>query len=196
VIALVLAVVVGSKQFTESVILAEVATQTLQSAGIAAQHRRELGGTRVLWEALRARQIDAYPEYTGTITEELLPGERDLHAALARLGLRMTAPLGFEDNYAIGMRRDLAERLRVRSISDLSRHPITSSPFARCSAARSTRPISTRRMRRSAPATSPSWTTTAAPFPGTRRSFSFAPICRNGRSAVFLGWKGASAPTT
>lgn len=122
-IALVLAVVVGSKQFTESVILAEVATQTLQSAGIAAQHRRELGGTRVLWEALRARQIDAYPEYTGTITEELLPGERDLHAALARLGLRMTAPLGFEDNYAIGMRRDLAERLRVRSISDLSRHP-------------------------------------------------------------------------
>src|SRR5207253_3825833 len=75
-----LAVQVGSKQFTESVILDEVAVQALQAEGVAAQHRRELGGTRILWDALRAGQIDSYPEYTGTIAEELLPGEKDMAA--------------------------------------------------------------------------------------------------------------------
>jgi osmoprotectant transport system permease protein len=122
-IALLLALVVGSKQFTESVILGEIATQALQQAGIGSTHRRELGGTRVLWEALRAGQIDLYPEYTGTLSEELLHGESDLPAALEKLGLRMSPPLGFEDNYAIGMRRDTAQRLGLHSISDLAKRP-------------------------------------------------------------------------
>ncbi|HUJ24886.1 MAG TPA: glycine betaine ABC transporter substrate-binding protein [Myxococcales bacterium] len=122
-ILLLLAIVVGSKQFTESVILGEIAAQELQSAGIAASHRRELGGTRVLWEALRAGQIDLYPEYTGTLEQELLPGERDLPAALSRLGLRMGPPIGFEDDYAIGVRRDVAARFGLRAISDLPAHP-------------------------------------------------------------------------
>jgi osmoprotectant transport system permease protein len=117
------AVQVGSKQFTESVILAELAAQTLQAQGVAASHRRELGGTRVLFEALRARQIDVYPEYTGTIAEELIPGERDLPAALQRMGIHLGRPLGFENDYAIGMRREVAERLGIRAISDLARHP-------------------------------------------------------------------------
>jgi osmoprotectant transport system permease protein len=123
VILILLAIVVGSKQFTESVIVGEIAAQALQASGAAASHRRELGGTRVLWEALRAGQIDVYPEYTGTISEEILPGERDLPAALEGMGIRMGRPIGFEDNYAIGIRRDIAERLGLRTISDLSRHP-------------------------------------------------------------------------
>ncbi len=114
---------VGSKQFTESVILAEIAVQTLRAAGIAAEHRRELGGTRVLWEALRARQIDLYPEYTGTIAQELLGGRRELAPALAELGMRMGGALGFEDTYAIGMRRADAARLGIRSLSALARRP-------------------------------------------------------------------------
>ena len=114
---------IGSKQFTESVLLSELAAQSLEAEGVRAQHRRELGGTRVLWEALRLGQIDAYPEYTGTIAEELLPGERDLPAALERAGIRMGRSLGFEDDYALGMRRDLAARLGIRTISDLARHP-------------------------------------------------------------------------
>ncbi len=124
-IALLLAVAVqiGSKQFTESVILAEIAVQTLRAAGVDAEHRRELGGTRVLWEALRARQIDLYPEYTGTISEELLGGARELAAELARRGMRMSRSLGFEDTYAIGMRRADAGRLRIRTLSDLAAHP-------------------------------------------------------------------------
>src|SRR5205823_10696985 len=93
-LALAAALQVGSKQFTESVILAEIAVQTLRAAGVEADHRRELGGTRVLWEALRGRQIDVYPEYTGTLTEELLRGERDVAAALPRLGQRAGRSLG------------------------------------------------------------------------------------------------------
>lgn len=120
-ILLLLALVVGSKQFTESVIVAEIAVEALRAEGIPATHRRELGGTRVLWEALRAGQIDVYPEYTGTIAEELLPKEGDLAAALARIGLRMAGPIGFEDTYAVGMRRKDADRLGVRTISDLAR---------------------------------------------------------------------------
>ena len=114
---------VGSKQFTESVIVAEIAVQTLRAAGIAAEHRKELGGTRVLWEALRAGQIDLYPEYTGTLSQELLGGERDVAAALRAAGLRMSASLGFEDTYAMGMRRADAERLGIRSLSDLAARP-------------------------------------------------------------------------
>jgi len=121
-LALAVALQVGSKQFTESVILAEIAVQALRSAGVEADHRRELGGTRVLWEALRARQIDLYPEYTGTIVEELLGGERDFAGALDRLGMRAGGGLGFEDTYAIGMRRLEADRLGIRSLSDLARH--------------------------------------------------------------------------
>ena len=114
---------VGSKQFTESVILGELARQTLESAGLPAAHRRELGGTRVLWEALRAGQIDVYPEYTGTLLQEILPGANDLAAALAAQGVKSTAPLGFEDSYAVGVRRAVAERLGLRTLSDLARHP-------------------------------------------------------------------------
>src|SRR3984893_3288438 len=121
-VLLAIAVQVGSKQFTESVILAEIAGQTLRAAGVDAEHRRELGGTRVLWEALRVRQIDVYPEYTGTISEELLRGEADLAPALERNGMRMAGPLGFEDTYAIGMRRSDAARLGVRSLSQLAGH--------------------------------------------------------------------------
>ena len=113
---------VGSKQFTESVILAEIAVQTLRAAAIPAEHRRELGGTRVLWEALRAGQIDLYPEYTGTISQELLGGRSDLGPALERLGMRMGGPLGFEDAYAIGMRRTEALRLGIGSLSALAAH--------------------------------------------------------------------------
>ncbi len=113
---------VGSKQFTESVLLGELARQTLERSGVAAVHRRELGGTRVLWEALLAGQIDVYPEYTGTLAEEILPGAQ-LDEALRARGLRAGPPLGFEDTYAIGVRREAGARLGLRKLSDLAGHP-------------------------------------------------------------------------
>jgi osmoprotectant transport system permease protein len=119
---------VGSKAFTESVILGEVATQLLRSAGVPALHRRELGSTRVLWNALLAGEIDVYPEYTGTIAQELIPGmvgsgEAEIRAVLAARGVVMSRSLGFNDTYAIGVRRQKAERLGLSKLSDLARHP-------------------------------------------------------------------------
>jgi osmoprotectant transport system permease protein len=119
---------VGSKAFTESIVLGEIVTRTVASAGTPAVHRRALGGTRVLWEALRQGEIDLYPEYTGTLAREILAGQPigddgALRRALAAQGVGIAARLGFEDTYALGMRRADAERLGVRTISDLLRHP-------------------------------------------------------------------------
>ena len=120
--------VIGSKLFTESVILGEIIAQTAAANGATAEHRDELGGSQILFNALRAGEIDAYPEYTGTIRLELL---RDLElrtdtqvaAALARLGVRMTWGLGFNNTYALGMTKARAAELGVRTASDLLAHP-------------------------------------------------------------------------
>ncbi len=120
---------IGSKAFTESVVLGEIARLDLHEHGIDAVHRRSLGGTRILWRALRHGDIDVYPEYTGTIVQELLPDTprgaslAQLRARLKPLGIGMTAPLGFEDSYALGMRTRLAQKLGISTISDLRAHP-------------------------------------------------------------------------
>lgn len=119
---------VGSKAFTESVLLGEMAVQLASAAGVPAIHRRALGGTRVVWEALLRGEVDLYPDYTGTLAREILAvdppaDEAALRAALSRHGLAMTRPLGFEDKYAIGVRRDVATRLGLSRVSHLVRHP-------------------------------------------------------------------------
>jgi osmoprotectant transport system permease protein len=122
---------VASKSFTESVLLAEIAMQLARAGGAPAEHRRALGGTRLCWNALRAGQIDLYPEYTGTLFEEILQTpaadrREDLTGLRKRLeaeGLGVVGPLGFNNTYALGMREDVAARLGIRAISDLARHP-------------------------------------------------------------------------
>ncbi len=121
-------VVIGSKKFTESVILAEIAGMLVAQGGSAVELKAELGGTRILFEALRRGEIDIYPEYTGTITQEILADRQletdaQLRAALAELGIAMTAPLGFNNTYAIGMRPEHADELGIAAISDLVGHP-------------------------------------------------------------------------
>ena len=119
---------IGSKYFTESVILGEMLAHLVRAAGAEPEHRAELGGTQILWNALVAGEIDAYVEYTGTMTQELFANQRlrtdaDIRQRLAQSGVRMGQPLGFNNAYAIGMKEDLAERLAVRTISDLAAHP-------------------------------------------------------------------------
>ena len=119
---------IGSKLDTGSVLLGEMATLLVRDAGTPATHRQELGGTLVLWEALDAGQIDAYPEFTGTLAYDILKDPtltdfEQLRAALAARGIGTTRPLGFESNYALGVRADTAARLGLRTISDLARHP-------------------------------------------------------------------------
>ena len=120
-------VIIGSKNFTEAVILGEMGAAVGRQAGVMVEHQRQLGGTRILWRALETGAIDAYAEYTGTLAEELLqmPGaDREaLRHALAQRGLAMTEPLGFDNTYALGMREDRARALGVATISDLRTHP-------------------------------------------------------------------------
>ena len=121
-------VVIGSKKFTESYVLGEIAKRTLDEAAIPAEHRQGMGGTIILWEALRGGQIDAYPEYTGTIATEILKSDSTLSLdqirnSLEKVGVGMTAPLGFNNTYALVMRRSEAQRLGIRTISDLQRYP-------------------------------------------------------------------------
>ena len=119
---------IGSKKFTESVILGELVAQLGQHAGSRVRHRRELGGTRVLWNALLAGDVDIYPEYTGTLLQEILAGreiesDTELKPVLAAYGVRMSAPLGFNNTYAIGMLNARARALDIKTISDLRVHP-------------------------------------------------------------------------
>ena len=124
---------VGSKRFTESYVLGEIARQTLQRAGVPADHRQGLGNTAILEQALASGQVDVYPEYTGTIVRELLkrdppadappPTLAEINAWLAPRGLKAGVPLGFNNTYALAMREADAARLGVDSISALARLP-------------------------------------------------------------------------
>lgn len=128
-------VVVASKPFGESYLLAEVFAQLLESRGIVVRRQPGLGATEIAYSALRRDAIDVYPEYTGTallaiLGDTLTPAmRRDPRAtyahvartSFARDGVRWLAPLGFQNGYAIAVRRTTAEQLGVRTLSDLAR---------------------------------------------------------------------------
>jgi osmoprotectant transport system permease protein len=125
---------VGSKRFTESYILGEIVLQSARAVLGRRARRPGMGGTAILLQALKSGAIDVYPEYTGTIAREILKtdarlGWRELNARLASLGLAASVPLGFNNTYAIGVRRTEAERRGLRRISDLARHPDLSFGF-------------------------------------------------------------------
>ena len=121
-------IVVGSKRFTESYVLGEIAKKKLTSAGFAVEHKQGMGGTVVLWQALKTGGIGVYPEYTGTIGEEILKSKTLLsndamRAALKAQGIGMSEELGFNNTYALTMRRDKAAKLGITKISDLKNYP-------------------------------------------------------------------------
>ncbi len=116
-------VAIGAKKFTESFLLAEMGANLSRQSGVVAE-RKDLGSTPTLWIALTQGDIDVYPEYTGTITRQILKDDPpDLAAALAVHGVRMSKSLGFRNNYALGMRKDVAAARGIRTISDLRNHP-------------------------------------------------------------------------
>jgi osmoprotectant transport system permease protein len=121
-------VIVSSKKFTESYVLGEIAKKALTDAGLEVDHRQGIGATGIVWEALRTGSISTYPEYTGTISEEILKSKSKLtpdqmREQLKPFGVGMMNDLGFDDTYALVMRRDQAKSLGIRTISDLQRHP-------------------------------------------------------------------------
>lgn len=122
------AIRIGSKKFTESVILGELAARLAKTKNARVKHLRELGGTRVLWNALVNGDIDLYPEYTGTLLQEIfsrqhLTSQTQLPALLEKFGVKMSQPLGFNNTYALGMKKQTAGKLNVTRISDLVNYP-------------------------------------------------------------------------
>ena len=120
---------VGSKRFTESYILAEIAAQTVNGAGeVRATHQQGLGNTAIVFAALKSGAIHLYADYTGTVAFELLgmkavPDLNTLNRELGRHGLAAGVPLGFSNSYALALPESRAEALGIARISDLSRHP-------------------------------------------------------------------------
>src|SRR5881296_1834196 len=109
-------VVVGSKAFPESWVLAEALALAMRSEGVPeVTHRNNLGGTEIVFQALRSGGVDVYPEYTGTIVEVVLHSPRPLplegiRAALAKEGLGVSDPIGFNDSYALAVTRATRDR--------------------------------------------------------------------------------------
>lgn len=121
-------ITIGSKIFTENVILGDVLTHLAEQTGAEAVHRQQLGGTQILWNALLRGDLDAYAEYTGTLTQEVLAdlnleSDEALERALNEQGIMMSRPLGFNNTYALGMKPALADSLGITKISDLRNHP-------------------------------------------------------------------------
>jgi osmoprotectant transport system permease protein len=128
-------VIVASKPFGESYLLAELFAQVLESRGIQVDRRPGLGATEIAFAALRENAIDVYPEYTGTGLLAILhdslssamradPRRAYQHVAsrfAAAYGVRWLAPLGFQNGYAIAVRRQTASTMKLRTLSDLSR---------------------------------------------------------------------------
>ncbi len=123
-------VVVGSKPFGESYLLAELFAQILEARGLPVTRRFGLGGTEIAFPALRQGAIDVFPEYTGTGLLVILkaPVESDpavvfdtVSREFARqFDVRWLAPLGFENTYAMSVRTEMAQRLGLRTLSDFA----------------------------------------------------------------------------
>lgn len=120
-------IVVGSKDFTESVILAEILAQMLEQKGIAVTRQFELGGN-LAHDSLLSKQIDVYPEYTGTaytailkhkpITDPETVYDQTKIEYADKFKLLVSPPLGFSNDFAILVRGDVARQNNLKTISD------------------------------------------------------------------------------
>jgi len=120
-------VVIASKDFTESIILAEIAAQLLEARGVSVERQFELGGN-LPHEALLSGKVDLYPEYTGTAYAAILhhtpiSNPRQVYEQVkqeyaTQFGLDISLPLGFENTFAMLVRGEDARRLKLKTISD------------------------------------------------------------------------------
>src|SRR5215472_13067529 len=124
-------IIIGSKFFTEQVILAELLAQHIEArSGIPVERKSNLGGTLLCHKALLAGELDLYVEYTGTALTAVLhenPGgdskavyNRVKQGYAQRFSLEVTEPLGFENTFAMVVRGEDARQFHLRSVSDLS----------------------------------------------------------------------------
>jgi osmoprotectant transport system permease protein len=124
-------VTVGSKDFTESALLAEIVAQMLEARGVSVERRFELGGN-LPHEALVSGTLDLYPEYTGTsytailhhapISDPRAVYDQVKQDYASKFNVELSPPLGFENTFAILVRGDEARRLNLKTISDATPH--------------------------------------------------------------------------
>jgi len=124
-------VVVGAKNFSEQYILSALMSDRLRAAGFNVSQKDDLGSA-VAYQAVASGEIDAYVDYSGTLWTNVLkrPDNPPRQVLLARLTEALKArdqvvilgPLGFENAYALAMRRDRAQALGIHSIADLASH--------------------------------------------------------------------------
>ncbi len=122
---------IGSKDFTESALLAEIAAQMLEARGVSVERRLELGGN-LPHEAVVSGDLDLYPEYTGTsftailrnapITDPRAVYDQVKREYAEKFNLEVSQPLGFENTFAILVRGAEARRLNLKTISDAAPH--------------------------------------------------------------------------
>ncbi len=128
-------ITIGAKNFTEQVIAGELLAQEIEAVGHGRVERRfYLAGSYICQQALVGGRIDAYVEYTGTALTAILkqPVDRDRARVLEtvrdlyakRYQIRVEAPLGFEDTFAMVVRGDEASRLRLRTLSEAVPHAV------------------------------------------------------------------------
>ncbi len=122
--------VIGAKTFTEQFILAALIEEKLRAAGLPATRRDGLGSS-VAFDALANSEIDVYVDYSGTLwanqmrRSDVRPRQeviRELRGWLAGKNILLLGTLGFENAYALAMKRSRAEELNVRTVADLARH--------------------------------------------------------------------------
>jgi osmoprotectant transport system permease protein len=122
-------ITIGAKNFNEGYLLSEIFAQLFESNGFQVERKYNLGGTLICFEALKNREIDLYPEYTGTISEQILQSEinLDLRELRKRMidqyNLKLSNPLGFNNTYALAITNKTAKKYDLFSISDLRIHP-------------------------------------------------------------------------
>jgi len=132
-------VTIGGKNFTEQFILGEMLAIMIENyTSLSAGTQLGLAGTKIVFDALRNQEIDIYPEYSGTglyvwldkdktVVDSLDASTQKIHnyvkkRSRKRFNITWLKPLGFDNSYALMMRREQAQKLNINSISDLARH--------------------------------------------------------------------------
>ena len=121
---------VGSKNFTEQFVLAEIYAQALESAGIKTEKKLNLGGTLIAQKAMEEKQIDFYPEYTGTMLLAVLKAEPmtdpkavydKVKEAYAKMGLVLLNQSNLNNGYSMVVRPETAQKYKLETLSDLTK---------------------------------------------------------------------------
>jgi osmoprotectant transport system permease protein len=121
-------ITIGSKRFTESYVVGEILYKTIKNTHeVNVDLKPGMGNTAILFSALKNGQIDLYPDYSATISNEILKSDKRLSIAeinegLKGYGIKAGVPLGFSNNFVLVMNKEKADSLGIKTISQLAKY--------------------------------------------------------------------------